>query len=70
MTDRPDNVPPGRVEVTANFLAESGAKQRAYEARRRMWTSVFHSSEPRAQPTALSRRRGKIDDPRQRKFDL
>jgi hypothetical protein len=70
MTDKPDNVPPARVEVTAKFLADTAARQRAYEARRRMWTSVFHSSEPRAQPTAVTRRRGKIDDPRQRKFDL
>ena len=70
MTDRPDNSPPGRVEVTAKFLADTAARQRAYEARRRMWTAVFHASEPRAQPTAMSRRRGKIDDPRQRKFDL
>jgi hypothetical protein len=63
-------MPSGRVEVTAKFLAEVSARQRAYETRRQMWTSVFHSSEPRAQPTAVSRRRGKIDDPRQRKLDL
>jgi hypothetical protein len=70
MTDGSDKTPPGRVEVTTKFLAETAARQRAYEAQRRMWTSVFHGSEPRAQPTAMTRRRGKIDDPRQRKFDL
>ena len=56
--------------MTAKFLADVATRQRAYEARRRMWTAVFHPSEPRAQPTGMSRRRGKIDDPRQRKFDL
>lgn len=69
MTDN-TNALPGRVEVTAKFLAETAARQRAYEARRQMWTAVFHGTEPRAQPAAMSRRRGKIDDPRQGKFDV
>jgi hypothetical protein len=68
--DRASRVPPPRVEVTAGFLAEAGAKQKAYEARRRMWTSAFQPSEPRAQAAARSRRGGRIHDPRQGKFDL
>jgi hypothetical protein len=68
--DRADRTPPARVEVTAGFLAEAGAKQKAYEAQRRMWTSAFHPSEPRAQAAARSRRGGRIHDPRQSKFDL
>ena len=65
-----DKLPPARVEVTTQFLAEAAARQRAYEARRRMWTAVFRPSEPRAQPASVSRRRGKIDDPRQSKLNL
>jgi hypothetical protein len=57
-----------RVEVTAQFIAETAAKQRTYEARRRMWTTGFHPSDPRAQ--ALTVCRGKIHDQRQGKFDL
>ncbi len=63
-------LPPVRVEVTAQFLAEAAARQRAYEVRRRLWTAAFHPSEPRAQAAARSRRTGKINDPRQAKFDL
>ena len=60
-----------RVEVTASFLAENAAKQRAYEARRRVWTAGFRPSDPRAQPVAQSRaRRGKIHDARQGKLAL
>ena len=59
-----------RVEVTARFIAETAAKQRVYEARRRMWTTAFHPSDPRAQALTVSRRRGKIHDQRQGKFDL
>jgi hypothetical protein len=59
-----------RVEVTAQFIAETAAKQRTYEARRRMWTTGFHPSDPRAQALTVSRRRGKIHDQRQGKFDL
>ena len=70
MPDRDDRVPPSRVEVTARFLAENGAKQKAYEVQRRMWTAAFHPSEPRAQTAARSRRGGRIHDPRQGKFDL
>jgi hypothetical protein len=65
-----DRISPTRVEVTAKFLAEAGARQKAYEARRRMWTAAFHPSEPRAQAAARSRRSGRINDPRQAKFDL
>jgi hypothetical protein len=68
--DKDDQIPPSRVEVTAKFLAEAGAKQKVYEARRRMWTAAFHPSEPRAQAAARSRRGGRINDPRQAKFDL
>ena len=67
-SDRPG--PPARVEVTAAFLAENRAKQRAYEERRRLWTEPLQPSRPRAQAEAASRVRGKINDPRQRKFDL
>ena len=70
MTDSSDRTQPVRVEVTARFITETAAKQRAYEARRHMWTSAFHPSEPRAQALAVSRRRGKIHDQRLGKFDL
>jgi hypothetical protein len=70
MTDSSDKRQPERVEVTTRFITETAAKQRAYEARRRMWTAAFHPSEPRAQALAVSRRRGKIHDQRQGKFDL
>ena len=63
MTER-GGLPPLRVEVTAKFLAE------AYEARRKMWTAAFRPSEPRAQAASRSRRAGRINDPRQAKFDL
>ncbi len=69
MTDRGE-LPPVRVEVTAKFLAEAAERQRVYETRRKMWTAAFHPSEPRAQAAARSRRAGKINDPRQGKFDL
>jgi len=68
--DNDDRIPPTRVEVTAKFLTEAGAKQKAYEARRHMWTAAFHPSEPRTQAAARSRRGGRINDPRQGKFDL
>jgi hypothetical protein len=67
--DKDERIPPTRVEVTAKFLAEAGTRQKAYEARRRMWTAAFHPSEPRTQAAARSRR-GRINDPRQSKFDL
>jgi hypothetical protein len=70
MADTSDKIYPVRVEVTTHFITESTAKQRAYEARRRMWTAAFRPSEPRAQALAVSRRRGKIHDRRQGKFDL
>jgi hypothetical protein len=69
MTERA-GLPPPRVEVTAKFLADAAEKQRAYAARRVMWASAFHPSEPRAQAAARSRRMGKINDPRQNKLDL
>ena len=65
-----DRLPPVRVEVTAKFLSDSADKQRTYEARRKMWTQAFHPSEPRAQAASRSRRSGRINDPRQGKFDL
>jgi hypothetical protein len=68
--DEPDKIPPLQVGVTAKFLADSAAKQKAYELQRRMWTSAYRPSEPRAQALAVSRRRGQIHDPRQRKLDL
>jgi hypothetical protein len=67
-SDRP--TPPVRVEVTAKFIAENRAKQRAYEERRRLWTEPLQPLRSRAQAAASSRGRGKINDPRQRKFDL
>jgi hypothetical protein len=69
MTER-GGLPPVRVEVTAKFLSEAAEHQRAYEARRKMWTAAFRPSEPRAQAAARSRRSGRINDPRQGKFDL
>lgn len=65
-----DRLPPVRVEVTAKFLSDSADKQRSYEARRKLWTQAFHPSEPRAQAASRSRRSGRINDPRQGKFDL
>jgi hypothetical protein len=70
MTDRAETGTPARVEVTAKFLAETLARQRAYEIRRRMWTAAFHPSDPRTQAAARSRGRGAIHDARQGKFDL
>jgi hypothetical protein len=69
MTER-GGLPPQRVEVTAQFLAQVAERQRAYEVRRKLWTSAFHPSEPRAQAASRSRRGGKINDPRQGRFDL
>jgi hypothetical protein len=69
MTER-GGLPPVRVEVTAKFLAEASARQRAYEVRRKLWTATFHPSEPRVQAASRSRRAGKINDPRQGKFEL
>jgi hypothetical protein len=70
MTDSPYRPPIVRVEVTAQWLAEGAAKQRAYEISRRLWMAAFGPSDPRAQPASRSRSRGKIHDPRQGKFDL
>ena len=70
MTDSPYKPPIVRVEVTARWIAENAAKQRACEASRRMWTAAFQPSDPRAQPAVRSRSRGKIHDPRQGKFAL
>jgi hypothetical protein len=70
MTDSDQPGPPARVEVTAKFIAENHAKQRAYEERRRLWTEPLQPLRPRAQAAAASRGRGKINDPRQRKLDL
>ena len=78
MTER-GGLPPVRVEVTATFLTEASEPTwaattwlflRAYETRRKLWTSAFHPSEPRAQAASRSRRAGKINDPRQGRFDL
>lgn len=69
MTER-GGLPPVRVEVTARFLSDAAEKQRAYETRRKIWTQAFHPSEPRAQAASRSRRSGRINDPRQSKFDL
>jgi hypothetical protein len=62
--------PPAQVEVTAHFLADTQARQRAYEERRKLWTAPFHPAQPRAMAVARSRARGLIHDPRQRKLDL
>lgn len=69
MTER-GGLPPVRVEVTAQFLAEATERQRVYQARRKIWTTAFHPAEPRAQAASRSRRSGRINDPRQGKFDL
>lgn len=67
-----DNEPgrPVRVAVTAQFLRDSAARQKAYEEQRRLWTAPFQASQPRAQAAARARGRGAIADPRQRKLDL
>ena len=70
MDDREDGAGPHRVEVTARFLAEAAARQRAYEVRRSMWTGAFRPSDPKAQAAARSRGRGAIHDPRQGKLEL
>jgi len=69
MTER-GGLPPVRVEVTAKFLADATERQRAYEGKRKMWTAMFRPAEPRAQAAGRSRRAGKINDPRQGKFEL
>ena len=68
MTNSGDTDGPQRVDVTAQFLSGTAAKQRAYEERRRMWTAPFHPSQPRAQAAVRSRSRGAIHDPRQGKL--
>lgn len=70
MTERSGGLPPARVEVTTKFLTEASERQRAYEARRKMWTAAFHPSEPRAQAASRSRRVGRIHDPRQGRLEL
>ncbi|HUN44644.1 MAG TPA: hypothetical protein VMU81_30515 [Acetobacteraceae bacterium] len=70
MTEHDPINPPVRVEVTAQFLADARARQRAYEERRKLWTAPFHPSEPRARAAARSRARGAIHDPRQGRFEL
>ena len=70
MNDGSDREGPVRVAVTAKFLTDSAARQRAYEAQRRIWTAAFHPSDPRTQAAARSRGRGAIHDPRQGKFEL
>ena len=70
MADPPDRPSPHQVEVTVQFLNETNARQRAYAERRRIWTAMFHPAEPRAQALGVSRRRGKIHDPRQTRLDL
>lgn len=70
MTDETEPRPPPRMAVTAQFLRDSAAKQRAYEERRKLWTAPFHPSQPRAQAAARTRGRGVIADPRQQKLEL
>jgi hypothetical protein len=70
MTERSDHPSLLQVDVTVQFLNDARAKQRAYAERRRMWTTEFRPSEPRAQALSVSRRRGQIHDPRQAKLDL
>ncbi|HUB14927.1 MAG TPA: hypothetical protein VMB34_23460 [Acetobacteraceae bacterium] len=70
MPEPTDSNDPRRVAVTANFLAEAAARQRAYEVRRRLWTAGFHPSDPRTQAASRTRARGAIHDPRQAKFDF
>ena len=70
MTDGPGTGEPRRVAVTATFLAETNARQRAYEARRRLWTAAFQPSDPRAQAAVRMRSRGAIHDARQGKLEL
>lgn len=70
MNEADDIKPPQHAQVTTQFIADNDAKQRAYEARRRIWTAAFRPSDPRAQPAARSRARGKIHDARQGKLDL
>src|ERR1700688_4106972 len=65
MTEQSGGLPPLRVEVTTKFLAEASERQRAYEARRRMWTATFHPSEPRTQVASGWRRVGRLHDPRE-----
>jgi hypothetical protein len=64
MTDSPYKPQIVRVEVTAQWLAENVAKQRAYEVSRRMWTAVFRPSDPRAQPAVTQSRKNPRSPPR------
>jgi len=61
---------PPRVEVAAEWVRENQAKQKAYEQSRKLWTSAFLPSQPRAMAASTSRAQGKIHDPRQKKLDL
>jgi hypothetical protein len=66
-----DHLPgPPRVTVTAEWMRENQAKQKAYEQGRKMWTSELTPSQPRAMAANRSRARGKVIDPRQSKLDL
>jgi hypothetical protein len=61
---------PPRVEVSAEWIRTNLAKQKAYEQSRRMWTSGFTPSQPRAQAAGRSRANRRIEDTRQTKMDL
>jgi hypothetical protein len=61
---------PQRVTVTAEWVRDNLAKQKAYEQSRKMWTSGFLPSQPPAMASNRSRARGKVHDPRQSKLDL
>jgi len=61
---------PPRVEVSAEWIRTNLAKQKAYEQSRKMWTSGFMPSQPRAQAAGRSPANRRIEDPRQNKLDL
>jgi hypothetical protein len=69
MTDQPLGGPP-RLPVTAEWVRENLAKQRAYEQGRKMWTTGFLPAQPRTMAASRSRAGGRIHDPRQSKLDL
>jgi hypothetical protein len=61
---------PPRVEVSAEWIRTNLAKQKAYEQSRRIWTSGFMPSQPRAQAASRSRANRRIEDTRQTKMDV
>jgi hypothetical protein len=61
---------PARFVVSAAALADIAAKQRAYEARRQMWSAGYLGEDDARSPATIkpAQRSGKIQDRRQREL--